>query len=148
MHFDPCLRFGIKLSKSTPEQQNSAPAQDTDLPLSEGFHWESVPDVFPTPHIPPPALNQPDTVSTTEEPPEPPRPAGAENHTGTARTEAAVFVKVEQVEEGNVEQNGNTRKRSHMVRIIKVHSVVFLLLCLIMSSLSFRVRRFLRRSLL
>lgn len=107
-------RFGIKLSKSTPEQQNSAPAQDTDLPLSEGFHWESVPDVFPTPHIPPPALNQPDTVSTTEEPPEPPRPAGAENHTGTARTEAAVFVKVEQVEEGNVEQNGNTRKRSHM----------------------------------
>lgn len=44
---------------------NKGPQQDGDLPLSEGFHWESVPD---SPSVPPPALPPPHADRLSETP--------------------------------------------------------------------------------
>uniref|UniRef100_A0A8C7Z4K6 C2H2-type domain-containing protein n=1 Tax=Oryzias sinensis TaxID=183150 RepID=A0A8C7Z4K6_9TELE len=45
-------RFGIKLSNHQTELQSSV--NDNDLPLSEGFHWETIPDCSTEPHLTPP----------------------------------------------------------------------------------------------
>ncbi|XP_034999651.2 zinc finger protein 106 isoform X2 [Hippoglossus stenolepis] len=49
-------RLRIELSNPPPEHRSSTQPPDTDLPLSEGFHWESIP-VSPSPThltLPPP----------------------------------------------------------------------------------------------
>nr|XP_019953106.1 PREDICTED: zinc finger protein 106-like isoform X3 [Paralichthys olivaceus] len=50
-------RLRIELSNPPPENKSSTQPPDTDLPLSEGFHWESIPDspsVTPLTVPPPP----------------------------------------------------------------------------------------------
>ncbi|MED6267508.1 hypothetical protein CHARACLAT_012986 [Characodon lateralis] len=53
-------RFGIELGKQPTD--NESPLQGADLPLSEGFHWESFPD---SPSVPPPASPHASRLSET-----------------------------------------------------------------------------------
>ncbi|XP_029352375.1 uncharacterized protein znf106b isoform X2 [Echeneis naucrates] len=57
-------RFGIKFVRPPSLQENSTRLQDMDLPLSEGFHWESIPN---SPSVPQSLSPQPqDTTDTTD----------------------------------------------------------------------------------
>ncbi|XP_067428776.1 zinc finger protein 106 isoform X1 [Thunnus thynnus] len=58
-------RFGIELVNPFSDQEGSAQAEDNDMLLSEGFHWESFPDGPPSTHLPPPQ-NTTDNDSHTE----------------------------------------------------------------------------------
>ncbi|KAM4712526.1 uncharacterized protein znf106b isoform 1-T2 [Anableps anableps] len=54
-------RFGIELGIQPTDTER--PLQEEDLPLSEGFHWESFPD---SPLVPPPALPSPHSDRLSE----------------------------------------------------------------------------------
>ncbi|XP_070705518.1 zinc finger protein 106-like [Pempheris klunzingeri] len=94
-------RFGIELSNPLSDQESSTQAKDLDLPLSEGFHWESFPDSPSGAHwaeLPPPPQDTIDTDSPTEtqsasQMPEPPEQLGAAQE--DCRRQAVDSVKTE-----------------------------------------------------
>ncbi|XP_024147002.1 zinc finger protein 106 [Oryzias melastigma] len=60
-------RFGINLSNHQPDLQSSV--RDADLPLSEGFHWETIPHCSASPHLtppPPPRFTSPGVASDSQ----------------------------------------------------------------------------------
>ncbi|XP_008300556.1 zinc finger protein 106-like [Stegastes partitus] len=63
-------RFGIKFVNPPVDQERSTQPQDSDLPLSEGFHWESIPD-------------SPSALDMTFPPAPPPQTTAADRHTET-----------------------------------------------------------------
>lgn len=65
-YFAP-FRFGINLSNHQPDLQSSV--RDADLPLSEGFHWETIPGCSASPHLtppPPPRFTSPRVASDSQ----------------------------------------------------------------------------------
>ncbi|KAM4521831.1 zinc finger protein 106 isoform 2-T4 [Odontesthes bonariensis] len=111
-------RFGIELENRQTDHENSAP--NSDLPLSEGFHWESIPEspagsqsTLP----PPPRDGQTETRADSQTPTslEQPDAAPAPCSSGT---EARVSVKVEPNLEdgiGDLRANISASKRKHSV---------------------------------
>ncbi|XP_038582999.1 zinc finger protein 106 [Micropterus salmoides] len=93
-------RFGIKLTNPPSDQRSAA---DSDLPLSEGFHWESLPDSpsgahWTGPHPSPPGATRNNSCteaqsdSQTQEPLEQP---GSAQQSCSRQTVEVVSVKVE-----------------------------------------------------
>ncbi|XP_058470171.1 zinc finger protein 106 isoform X3 [Solea solea] len=113
-------RFGIKLAKRSNDQAGTSQPQDTDLPLSEGFHWDSIPY---TPsdiqlNSAPPAQDTTNTSShrETQSDPQMQEPCTAQQGGGSSPTVTAVSIKVEpQWEHENqvLGDNGGAKKRQH-----------------------------------
>ncbi|XP_026196776.1 zinc finger protein 106 isoform X2 [Anabas testudineus] len=115
-------RFGIELSNPLTDREISTQPQprDSDLPLSEGFHWESFPDApsgqCPTPPFPPqhPANPGPHTEthlgSQQQEPLE--QPGTAQMDRNFVKVTAA-SVKLEPNLEIDNGGNSGTNKRKH-----------------------------------
>ncbi|KAI3364223.1 hypothetical protein L3Q82_011026 [Scortum barcoo] len=113
-------RFGIELASLQPDQESSTQAED--LPLSEGFHWESVP-ASPSHwagHRPPgqgrahnPSHTETQSGPQMQEPLE--QPAAAQEG-GRGQTVEAVSVKAEpNFEDNNFRDNSNAKKRKQEV---------------------------------
>ncbi|XP_071323660.1 zinc finger protein 106 [Trachinotus anak] len=113
-------RFGIELSNHPTDRESSTQPQDADLPLSEGFHWESIPDSPSVPHLssPPPPQNTTDPAdchrdlrsdSQLQGP-------GTAQQGGSCHTVTLAPVKAEpnlQDENGGLRDNSNGNKRKH-----------------------------------
>ncbi|XP_003446417.1 zinc finger protein 106 isoform X1 [Oreochromis niloticus] len=111
-------RFGIELS-NRPTHQDSVHPQD--LPLSEGFHWESFPNSVSMPHstAPPPFRDTADTERARETQSDSQvqeasgQPAAAQDP-GSSQTAARIQMKVEpNFEDFNAALTGSTSKRKH-----------------------------------
>lgn len=105
-------RFGIQLGVK--QANNKGPQQDGDLPLSEGFHWESVPD---SPSVPPPALPSPHADRLGETPSDSPArdsPVQADvAQASSSKTAGKVSVKVEpNLEEDDEDLSSKSKKRN------------------------------------
>ncbi|XP_029984028.1 uncharacterized protein znf106b isoform X2 [Sphaeramia orbicularis] len=59
-------RFGAELSSSSSNSETFLQSEDNALPLSQGFHWESIPDCHPVPHLSPPPQESVNNDSHTE----------------------------------------------------------------------------------
>ncbi|XP_056260597.1 zinc finger protein 106 [Seriola aureovittata] len=113
-------RFGIALANPLTDQGSSTRPQDNDLPLSEGFHWESIPGCPSVPNLtlPPPPQEMTDTAdshkeiqsgSQMQEPATPQQ--GGSYHPVTAE-----YVKTEpnlEDENGGLRDNSSANKRRH-----------------------------------
>ncbi|XP_030576667.1 zinc finger protein 106 isoform X2 [Archocentrus centrarchus] len=114
-------RFGIELSNRSTRQESSVQAQDFDLPLSEGFHWESFPDSLSGPNsiLPPPLQDTADhteTQSDSQSQEALGQPAAAQAHSSSSQAAATIQMKVEpNFEELNADLRGGTSagKRKH-----------------------------------
>ena len=117
-------RLRIELSNPPPEHRSSTQPPDTDLPLSEGFHWESIPVSPSATHLtlpPPPPQVTTEVDSHRDEHsgsllPEPgTSDQGASSHTVTAapgRAEPSV-----RLESGGL-SSANKRKQNKVSRIL------------------------------
>ncbi|XP_044025924.1 zinc finger protein 106 [Siniperca chuatsi] len=117
-------RFGIELANPLSDQESSTRAEDNDLPLSEGFHWESLPDSPSGAHwtgLHPPPQDAADNDSHAEtqldsQMQEPLEQPGAAQEGCSRQTVEAVSVKVEpnpEVENGDARDNSGASKRKH-----------------------------------
>ncbi|XP_039981078.1 zinc finger protein 106 isoform X2 [Xiphias gladius] len=112
-------RFGIELAKPPTNQDSSTQPQDGDLPLSEGFHWESIPDSPSGPHstLPPPPQDTTDIdpnreVQSDDQLQEP----GRAQLGGSSHTAPATSVKAEPNlggESGGLRESSSADKRRH-----------------------------------
>lgn len=125
-------RFGIELSNRPTHQDSSVRPQDFDLPLSEGFHWESFPDSVSVPHstAPPPFRDTADTERDTGTQSDSQvqeasgQPAAAQDP-GSSQTAAQIHMKVEpNFEDFNADLRGSTSasKRKHTTVTVDGHS--------------------------
>ncbi|XP_047184692.1 uncharacterized protein znf106b isoform X3 [Scophthalmus maximus] len=102
-------RFANKLSNPRTVQGSSTQPPDKDLPLSEGFHWESIPESPSGSHSTlPPAACDAQSCSRTQEPG--PAPQG-----GSSPTVTPVPVKAETMEpeNGRSRDDSSANKRKH-----------------------------------
>ncbi|KAF3702960.1 Zinc finger protein 106 [Channa argus] len=113
-------RFGIELPSPSTVRESSAQPQENDVPLSEGFHWESVPDTPKGPHLTlPPPPQDPTHLDTRTETQseclqEPLQQSGAAQQEGSSCTVTAASVKVEpnlKIESWGLREKSSTRKR-------------------------------------
>ncbi|KAK2856115.1 hypothetical protein Q5P01_004850 [Channa striata] len=113
-------RFGIELPNPSTNREISTKPQDSDVPLSEGFHWESVPDTSSGPHLtlPPPPKDpthlDPNTEPQSDSLQEPVQQSAAAQRGGSSRTATATSVKVEPnsgMESWDLIEKSSTRKR-------------------------------------
>ncbi|KAK9531416.1 hypothetical protein VZT92_010843 [Zoarces viviparus] len=106
-------RFGIKLANPLSDQESSTQAKDNDATLSEGFHWESLPDGPSGAHwtsLPPPPHEDSQSDSQIQEQPGAPQ-EGCSSHTADA-----VSVKAEPtLDDENLRANGSAGKRNRNV---------------------------------
>ncbi|XP_029965348.1 uncharacterized protein LOC115401359 [Salarias fasciatus] len=95
-------RFGLEMMKHPADQQSSTQSEDLDSPLSEGFHWESLPG-SPLDLLPPPE-GAADADDPTEEEEEEEEDSHAVGHmeppasaqpSFSSRTAAGLMVKME-----------------------------------------------------
>eukprot|EP00064_Thunnus_orientalis_P017359 superscaffoldBa00003663_g17440 len=112
-------RFGIELVNPFSDQEGSAQAEDNDMLLSEGFHWESFPDGPPSPHLPPPQnTTDNDSHTETQSSSRMQVAAGqpAQTQDCSSQTVAAAPVKVEpnlEDENRDLRNNSSANKRKH-----------------------------------
>ncbi|XP_018550495.1 LOW QUALITY PROTEIN: uncharacterized protein znf106b [Lates calcarifer] len=114
-------RFGITLTNPQTDQESSSQLQDNEWPLSEGFHWESIPDSPSGPHmtVPPPPQDTTDTDShrETQSDPQVQEPDTAQQVGGSSSsTVTATSVKTEpnlEDENGGLRDNSSAKKRKH-----------------------------------
>ncbi|XP_067339108.1 zinc finger protein 106 isoform X2 [Channa argus] len=113
-------RFGIELPSPSTVRESSAQPQENDVPLSEGFHWESVPDTPKGPHLTlPPPPQDPTHLDTRTETQseclqEPLQQSAAAQQEGSSCTVTAASVKVEpnlKIESWGLREKSSTRKR-------------------------------------
>ncbi|XP_031717406.1 zinc finger protein 106 [Anarrhichthys ocellatus] len=106
-------RFGIELANPLSDQESSTQAKDNDATLSEGFHWESLPDGPSGAHrtsLPPPPHKDSQSDSQIQEQP------GAAQEGCSSHTADAVSVKVEpKLNDENLQANGSASKRKRNV---------------------------------
>ncbi|XP_049446993.1 zinc finger protein 106 isoform X2 [Epinephelus fuscoguttatus] len=116
-------RFGIQLANPLSNQQSSTQAE-SDMTLSEGFHWESFPNSPSAAHwtgLPPPPQDTVynDSRTETQSAPqvqEPLEPPGAAQEGCSRQTVHAVSVKMEQScedENGDLRASSGASKRKH-----------------------------------
>ncbi|XP_047429120.1 zinc finger protein 106 [Mugil cephalus] len=113
-------RFGIQAVNRRSDQENSARPQESDLPLSEGFHWESVPDnpsgsgltLPPPPQDAAHADFHAETDLTDSQMLEALEHPAAVEESCSSQPTAGVSVKVESSLEDETEQIGKGRKRN------------------------------------
>lgn len=118
-------RFGIELPNPPTDQGSSTQPQDNDMPLSEGFHWESFSDrpSDPSPTLPPPPQDptnfeshkETHSESQLQEPLEQP---GTAKQGSNRRKVKAASVKVEpnlEVENEDSRDNSSASRRKHNI---------------------------------
>ncbi|XP_072219027.1 zinc finger protein 106 [Leuresthes tenuis] len=111
-------RFGIELGNRQPDHESSAP--NSELPLSEGFHWESIPKSpsgSQSTLTPPPHDGHTETQRDSQTPTSLEEPDAAQAPC-SSETEARVSVKVEpslEDESGDLRANISASKRKHSV---------------------------------
>lgn len=117
-------RFGIELPDPTDRESSTQP-QDNDLPLSEGFHWESFPDCpsDPCATLPPPPQDPENFESHKEthsesQLQEPLEQLGTAQQGGNRRKVTAALVKVEpnlEIENGGSRDSSSASKRKNNI---------------------------------
>ncbi|XP_040919941.1 zinc finger protein 106 isoform X2 [Toxotes jaculatrix] len=107
-------RFGIKLTNLLTNQESSAQPQGSDVPLSEGFHWELISGSPLKPHLtlPPPAQDTAHTDSYREiQSGSQMQAPGTAQRGGSSHTVVAVSVKAEPNESGDLRDSSSSNKR-------------------------------------
>lgn len=124
-------RFGTELGNPFSDQQYSVQAEDDNMPLSEGFHWESLPGTPASTHWPqrPPPQYTTDKESLTETRSSSRMQGGvgqsSSTHEDSSQTAAAVPVKVEPNlgdENRDLRDDSSANKRKH--NLVRVSSII------------------------